>query len=73
MDELLQLASPTTLPLTPDDIMLDCTEYVSFDDLIIVELSEHWLPEGHRGGVDYSFKHNIFMHFTERKLEDFNQ
>jgi D-arabinose 1-dehydrogenase-like Zn-dependent alcohol dehydrogenase len=23
--------------------------------------------------VDYSFKHNIFGHVTERKLEDFNE
>ena len=30
----------TTVPLTPDDVMLDCKEYVSFEDLIIVELSE---------------------------------
>jgi hypothetical protein len=33
----------TALPLTPDDIILDCKEYVSFEDLIKVELSEHWL------------------------------
>jgi D-arabinose 1-dehydrogenase-like Zn-dependent alcohol dehydrogenase len=31
------------------------------------------LAPGQKECVDYSFKHNIFGHVTERKLEDFNE
>jgi len=73
MDELLQLASPVRSLLWPRRrharLQSICLVRGSDNSRIVGTLARKDIREC----VDYSFKHNNFMHFTERKLEDFNQ
>jgi alcohol dehydrogenase, propanol-preferring len=60
------------LPLTPDDIILDCKEYRSQFVLLNGRLVGTLAPGQKEINecVKFSFEHNIFGHVTERKLED---
>lgn len=69
-----------TLPITADDIIIDCKEYPPQKTPATVLLTRCRLVGTLAPGqteikkcVDFSFEHKIFGHVTERRLEDFNE